>query len=49
LPCTGNFDAQTEASVREFQRQNGLAPDGIFGPKSWAALDARGAVIKATG
>jgi peptidoglycan hydrolase-like protein with peptidoglycan-binding domain len=49
LPSTGTFDAQTEASVREFQRQNGLAPDGIFGPKSWAALDARGASIRATG
>jgi hypothetical protein len=43
LPQTGVFDAAIEARVREFQRQNGLVPDGIVGPKSWAALDARAA------
>jgi hypothetical protein len=36
---TGNFAALTEAAVREFQRERGLVPDGIIGPKSWAALD----------
>jgi peptidoglycan hydrolase-like protein with peptidoglycan-binding domain len=29
----------TEAAVRAFQRTAGLVPDGIVGPKSWAALD----------
>ena len=35
----GTFDAGTEATVREFQRKQGLVPDGIVGPKTWAALD----------
>ena len=36
---SGIFDSQTEARVREFQRANSLVPDGIVGPKCWAALD----------
>jgi peptidoglycan hydrolase-like protein with peptidoglycan-binding domain len=36
---TGNFAALTEAAVRTFQRNHGLVPDGIVGPKSWAELD----------
>lgn len=42
--ATGVFDAGTEAKVRHFQRQGGLVPDGIVGPKTWAALDARAAM-----
>ncbi len=38
-PVTGIFDARTEAAVREFQRSHGLTPDGIVGPKTWAAMD----------
>jgi hypothetical protein len=34
-PADGIFGAGTEASVRAFQRLNGLVPDGIVGPKSW--------------
>lgn len=34
------FGPRTEAEVRAFQRAQGLVPDGIVGPKSWAALDA---------
>lgn len=34
----GEFGPRTEAAVREFQRRNGLVPDGIVGPKTWAAL-----------
>ena len=30
---------KTEAAVREFQRSHSLVPDGIVGPKTWAALD----------
>jgi peptidoglycan hydrolase-like protein with peptidoglycan-binding domain len=26
--------------VRAFQRDRGMVPDGIAGPKTWAALDA---------
>lgn len=35
----GDFGAETEAAVRNFQRANGLEVDGICGPKTWAALD----------
>jgi N-acetyl-anhydromuramyl-L-alanine amidase AmpD len=34
------FGPKTEAAMREFQRQHGLVPDGIVGPKTWAILDA---------
>lgn len=40
VPPNGVFDARTEAAVREFQRAKGLVPDGIVGPKTWAAIDA---------
>ena len=38
----GSFGPQTEAAMRAFQRDHGLVPDGIVGPKSWAALDQAG-------
>lgn len=34
----GVFDESTEKAVREFQRDKGLAVDGIVGPKTWAIL-----------
>lgn len=40
----GRFGPGTEAAARQFQRDHGLVPDGIFGPKSWAALDATTAI-----
>jgi len=39
LPANGDFDGKFEAAVRAFQRQQGLVPDGIIGPKTWTALD----------
>jgi len=42
----GNFGPNTEAKVRTFQRDHNLVPDGIVGPKTWAALD--GAAVPAT-
>lgn len=39
-PTATNFGPKTEAAVRQFQAQKRLVPDGIVGPKSWAALDA---------
>ncbi len=39
-PVDSLFGGQTEAKVREFQRNNGLVPDGIVGPKTWQKLDA---------
>jgi len=37
----GSFGAITEACVRTAQREKGLVPDGIVGPKTWQVLDAR--------
>jgi N-acetylmuramoyl-L-alanine amidase len=37
--CDGIFGRQTESSLREFQRNVGLAPDGNVGPKTLKALD----------
>jgi hypothetical protein len=38
LPEDARFSPQTEAAVRDFQSRKGLVPDGIVGPKTWAAL-----------
>lgn len=35
----GKYGAKTEAAVKDFQRNNGLNPDGITGPMTWAALE----------
>lgn len=35
----GKFGPTTEARVRQFQRDHGLVPDGIVGPKTWTELD----------
>ena len=35
----GKFGAETEAAVKEFQRDRGLKADGICGKDTWAALD----------
>jgi N-acetylmuramoyl-L-alanine amidase len=36
--CDGRFGAQTDAALRELQRNVGLTPDGILGPTTLAAL-----------
>jgi hypothetical protein len=40
LPPHDIFDVALEVAVREFQRRHQLVPDGIVGPKTWAAIDA---------
>lgn len=37
-PLDGDFGGGTEAAVRTFQRQSGLAVDGRAGPNTWRAL-----------
>ena len=34
LAIDGMFGPETEATVRQFQRDHGLVPDGIVGPKT---------------
>jgi len=41
IDVDGYFGPLCEAAVRAFQRDQALVPDGIVGPKTWAALDAR--------
>lgn len=41
-PIDGDFGPMTEAAVRTFQREQGLVPDGIVGPKTWQRLDRSG-------
>jgi len=36
----GIFGINTEKAVKKFQLAKGLKPDGVVGPKTWAALDA---------
>jgi len=38
VATSGTFDGVTEAALRQFQRDHGLVPDGIIGPRSWASL-----------
>lgn len=40
----GNFGPKTERAVKTFQKQSGLQPDGIVGPKTVAALVSSGHV-----
>ena len=40
IAVSGSFDAVTEAAVRQFQRDHALVPDGIVGPRTWAAFAA---------
>lgn len=38
ITADGNFGPNTEAAVRRFQRDKGMVPDGIVGPKTWQAI-----------
>jgi len=40
VTVSGTFDANTEAALRKFQRDHGLVPDGIVGPRTWASFAA---------
>ena len=34
----GIFGVKTDVAVRKWQKDHGLIPDGIIGPKTWASL-----------
>ena len=36
----GQFGPQTKQAVVDFQKKNGLSPDGVVGPATWAKLQA---------
>jgi hypothetical protein len=38
LKIDGNYGPLTQHAVTQFQRANGLTPDGIVGPKTWGRL-----------
>jgi N-acetyl-anhydromuramyl-L-alanine amidase AmpD len=38
ITVDGIFGQRTEQAVIQYQKKNGLVPDGIVGPKTWAAL-----------
>jgi hypothetical protein len=38
LPVDGIFRGRTAEAVAEFQAENALTPDGVVGPRTWAAL-----------
>jgi lysozyme len=40
ITADGAFGTHTDAVVKQFQTNNGLAPDGIVGPQTWAKLEA---------
>lgn len=39
LEVDGDFGAKTEAAVKSFQREHGLAVDGIVGKKTWGEIE----------
>ena len=38
VTADGTFGPQTAAAVRDFQRKEGIAVDGIVGPNTWSRL-----------
>ena len=40
LSVDGDFGANTQAAVKDYQQKNGLAVDGIVGTNTWGALTA---------
>lgn len=41
----GDFGSETLNAVKQFQRDNGLDPDGVIGPHTWEALQGKPAAL----
>jgi len=41
LKQDGDFGPTTDKKVKEWQKSNGLTPDGIVGPKSWSLINIK--------
>ena len=46
LQADGIFGKLTEEAVREWQRDHGLTPDGIVGPKTWESIFGNEELLK---
>ena len=46
LAVDGNFGRQTRRALQAFQAANGLTPDGLAGPLTWAKINAKIAMPK---
>jgi peptidoglycan hydrolase-like protein with peptidoglycan-binding domain len=44
LVVDGIFGPATEAAALDFERQNGLTPDGVIGVSTWRTLEGGGGV-----
>ncbi len=42
LAVDGQFGSKTQAAVKDYQKKNGLAVDGIVGTKTWSSLTSKG-------
>ena len=42
LDIDGDFGKETEAAVKDYQKNHGLTVDGVVGPKTWKALGVSG-------
>ena len=48
ISAYGEFDAETDAAVRQFQEQWGLEADGIVGARTWRALEKAAETVETT-
>ena len=42
MDVDGQFGSKTQAAVKDYQKKNGLAVDGIVGAKTWGSLNSKG-------